>query len=467
MRILWLINNVELIMKASIEAGLLFCGAIGLLCFFILLIYLKSKVKVYLYYFLFLFFTFLMAIFSLGNTTLLNVLFHWSDVDVAVELMTMLAFSAYCFFSLKLLRVKAQDERLYKLVYGLAILAGLYGVAYCFVRPELPELRMQFFIGSRFVILLLCAIAIFWKLIKIHSPVKHYYLIGSGWYFFGALLAILRDTTSALFFDEFYDYAAMVYFQSGIFLEVICFTLALSYLIFKYYEDRQQEYLKTNALAIYEKEKAQAEALAWRIQLNPHFLFNYLNVLKYYIQINQNKKAIAYLMRFSRFIRQITELDRKEAISLNKELDLTKQYIELEGIRYNNNITCKIHIDKNIAISEVKVPPMLLQPLVEELVWDQREGGDCPDREISIHIHRTRQVIFVVVEEENQSDEQLPLSSSLKAQNGVGKNITAERIELFNKKYKKKIKLDVVDRSELIRRNKRSQMIIQIGMGVK
>jgi len=285
-----------------------------------------------------------------------------------------------------------------------------------------------------------------WKLKIIRYPSQNYYIIGTGWYFLGALTAVLRDTTSDLLFPAFYRFNSTVYFQSGIILETFCFALALTYRIYLYYEERQQNQIKINNKAIYEKELAQAEALALRMQINPHFLFNSLNVLNYYIQSAQNKKATNYLITFSQFIRTIIDMEQKPVISLEKELDIIRNYLSLEKARFDQKFSYKIKIHKEVDFEKLKIPPMLLQPFVEEAIWNRLLTSKASAPILTINIWQDNAILYINIEDNGNNKK----DTSEKFHQAVSRQITEERVSLYNKNYNGKISYQTQNNNSII-----------------
>lgn len=121
--------------------------------------------------------------------------------------------------------------------------------------------------------------------------------------------------------------------------------------------------------AIYERNLAQSEILVTRLQVNPHFLFNSLNAIMYLIQSEQNLKAIKYLKIFSRYTRMVLETSTQHVISLQEELKLTSYYLMLEENRFEDGFTFQIEGDDSSEINDAVIPPLLLQPFIENAIW--------------------------------------------------------------------------------------------------
>lgn len=110
------------------------------------------------------------------------------------------------------------------------------------------------------------------------------------------------------------------------------------------------------------------ELQALRSQMNPHFVHNSLNAIQYYIQLNDVDKSEYYLTKFSELIRLFFEYSREKDISIRKEIDLLKRYLDIEKLRFEDKIDYEIHVDENLDTDEHKIPTMILQPLVENAI---------------------------------------------------------------------------------------------------
>ncbi|MEO5975802.1 MAG: histidine kinase [Chryseolinea sp.] len=110
------------------------------------------------------------------------------------------------------------------------------------------------------------------------------------------------------------------------------------------------------------------EMKALRAQMNPHFIFNSLNSINRFILQNNKNLASDYLTKFSKLIRIILYNSQYKSITLESELESLKLYLELERVRFNDHFAFIINIDKDIDTS-VKLPPLILQPYVENAIW--------------------------------------------------------------------------------------------------
>ncbi len=106
----------------------------------------------------------------------------------------------------------------------------------------------------------------------------------------------------------------------------------------------------------------------FRAQMNPHFIFNSLSAIQHYILKNKTSLAAEFLGAYSRLMRLILESSDCNLISLEKELDIVRIQLELEKLRFGDKFVYKLDIQEDIEFEDLYVPPMLLQPLVENSI---------------------------------------------------------------------------------------------------
>lgn len=127
--------------------------------------------------------------------------------------------------------------------------------------------------------------------------------------------------------------------------------------------EKQMEVLKLN------KDLATSQLTTLRSQMNPHFIFNALNSVQQYILRGNITEANRYLSKFSRLQRQVLNHSDQDFIPLEKELEILHLYLELEQLRFEGSFTCEVIVDPDIDTDEIKIPPMIVQPFVENAIW--------------------------------------------------------------------------------------------------
>ncbi|HSK13503.1 MAG TPA: histidine kinase, partial [Phnomibacter sp.] len=137
-----------------------------------------------------------------------------------------------------------------------------------------------------------------------------------------------------------------------------------------------------------EKKMAEVEMQALRAQMNPHFIFNCLNSINRYIVKSDQATASLYLTRFARLIRLILDNSNSTSITLTNELEALRLYIEMESIRFEKQFSYKILVDPMVQPDMICVPPLIIQPYVDNAIWHGLLHKDTAGNlEISVHYH--------------------------------------------------------------------------------
>lgn len=184
-----------------------------------------------------------------------------------------------------------------------------------------------------------------------------------------------------------------------------------------------------------------------RSQMNPHFLFNSLNSIKLYIINNEKKNAVFYLNKFSKLVRKILEASSVREIPLAEELETVELYMNIENIRFSNEIQFEIVVDEGIDTHIIKIPSLILQPFLENALWhglSSKEG----DKSILLHVSKGNNGYINISISDNGVGravaEKLKESKVLKRKS-VGIAITKERLANFSKDYQNTFELDIED----------------------
>jgi len=117
-----------------------------------------------------------------------------------------------------------------------------------------------------------------------------------------------------------------------------------------------------------ERQLLELEKQALRLQMNPHFIFNTLNSIQNFILKNDTDQSINYLSKFSKLMRMMLNYSRETFISIDDEITLIKAYLELERLRLEKSFSWFIHIDPKIETDFYGIPPMIIQPFVENAI---------------------------------------------------------------------------------------------------
>lgn len=232
---------------------------------------------------------------------------------------------------------------------------------------------------------------------------------------------------------------------------LILFTSVL--VSFSFYKKRRDAYQKQQE-AEFRTEVADTEMKALRAQMNPHFIFNSLNSISDYISKSDTSAAEKYLGKFAKLMRMILENSELKEVSLTDDLDALKLYIQLEALRMNNKFIYEIIVDAEIDPETTLVPPLLLQPFVENSIWHgiAKKGG--PGK-ILIHIKKADEdMINCIIEDDGVGRQQsaiLKTTGAEKEKNSLAIKMTQARINIINKTRNFRASVELFDLSPGLR----------------
>ncbi len=236
------------------------------------------------------------------------------------------------------------------------------------------------------------------------------------------------------------------FWKTGWFITiVILILLSSSWRIYRYRikQIRKAESLKTE----FNKKIAELELTALRSQMNPHFLFNCLNSIKGYMLENDAKTATDYLTKFASLIRVILNNSRSKKVKLSKEIEANRLFIEIEKLRFKNKFDYEIILSKNLKIDFVEVPPMLLQPFIENSIWHGLRHKTGREGLLIVKVEQFPQFLQFTIEDNGVGREE---SQKLKSRfvpkhKSLGLNITKDRIAILEKLYSISSELKIID----------------------
>ncbi len=197
----------------------------------------------------------------------------------------------------------------------------------------------------------------------------------------------------------------------------------------------------------YEKKIAVVEMNTLRAQMNPHFIFNSLNSINTFILKNDQENATDYLDKFSQLVRLILDNSRTEWVLLENEIKALKLYIELESLRCDNAFTCTFDIGEGVISSQVVVPPLIIQPYVENAIWHGLLHRQQPGGQIRIRIWKeSNELKMQIIDNGVGRAEAARLEKRKKTRHrSHGMKITAERLAVVNEVYKVNARVMVTD----------------------
>lgn len=183
-----------------------------------------------------------------------------------------------------------------------------------------------------------------------------------------------------------------------------------------------------------------------RSQMTPHFIFNSLSVLQGMILDKDERKSVSYLSKFSKLLRIILENSRDKTVYLKQELTAIENYLALQNIEVKNPYIYSIVIDKNIDTAMFKVPPMLIQPFVENAIEHAFESRK-ENRKIHIHLRYVAEELICTITD-NGIGIKAKKSHNNDAKKSLATTITSERLKLLSKDFNRKGSITIEDRKK-------------------
>jgi len=225
--------------------------------------------------------------------------------------------------------------------------------------------------------------------------------------------------------------------QNWIIYSLIFGMLLMGLAAYFFYRSNGQQKLANNLLAL----------KSLRSQMNPHFIFNALNSVNNFIAKNDERSANRYLSDFSTLMRAVLENSDEDFIPLSKELELLELYTKLEHSRFLDKFDYNIEIDSNIDIEAFQIPPMLLQPYIENAIWHglrYREDKGYLKVELKRKGKGTLEISITDNGIGRKNSEALKTQNQ-KKQKSKGMGNIKKRIEILNDMYKDKVDVAISD----------------------
>jgi len=232
----------------------------------------------------------------------------------------------------------------------------------------------------------------------------------------GILVTLLTDKFGAPGYAQFFSRSWPVRFDI-IFLQVGCMTI-LSVLWYSSEEEQENLQRRTDA----ERLSKEAELFKLRQQLAPHFLFNSLNSISALIG-SRPEQARKMIQQLSDFLRGNLKKEEQQFVLLSEELQYLELYLDIEKVRFGHRLSTQIECEDNCL--EMKLPPMLLQPIVENAI---KFGLYDTTEPVTISVRARRDGNFVRIEVQNPFD---PETSRPKKGTGFGLSSIQRRLYLL------------------------------------
>jgi ligand-binding sensor domain-containing protein len=221
--------------------------------------------------------------------------------------------------------------------------------------------------------------------------------------------------------------------------------IAILYFLYKYRinQIKKEEQLVT----AFNKRIAEVEMKALRSQMNPHFIFNSLNAIKYYVLHKESEKAADYLTNFSKLIRLILNNSAQKFISLETEINTLSLYIDIENLRFENRFETELKVDPAIDIDGFMIPPLMFQPYVENAIWHGLMHKKDGKGKLSVIFSKIEKGIKCEIADNGIGREMAALVKSKSAQKekSMGMSLTKSRMDMSQVSFELKFNEKIID----------------------
>lgn len=219
------------------------------------------------------------------------------------------------------------------------------------------------------------------------------------------------------------------WYQTALFkIALIAAIIALTFFLVR------RRIMQVRTEAQFKQKIAESEMSVLRSQMNPHFIFNSLNSIENFILQNEKRQASDYLIKFSKLIRTILEINQLQLIPFEKDMEALKWYIELEQIRFPQKFSVQINIDPAVQAGHFNVPPMIVQPFIENAIVHGLAHSKHDGHELNISVNLQNGFLEYIIEDDGIGMEKSASINELNkpGHKSVGLPITKERIRLHN-----------------------------------
>jgi sensor histidine kinase YesM len=363
----------------------------------------------------------------------------------------------------------------------------------------------QLFIYSKLVVVIVSIFIIVEVIRKVRTPLVPYVVVGSMLFMLFSVTAMLYSI-GLKWLPETQLYP-INFMHIGIMLEVLCFSLGLGKRIFmvarekeklqKAYIDqliRNEEIIQLNnqelsvqvnertseildktrelerereekLMARYEKQLTESEMSALRLQMNPHFIFNALNSIRYYILKEDSEKASDYITSFSKLLRMILQHSKQTSVKLSEELEALNLYLDFERQRFEEKFEFTINVGDDIQPQTMNIQPMIIQPFLENSIWHGLMHMDDPGHllvDISLYNHNTLKVVIEDNGIGRENSKKIKAEQQSHTYKSMGMQITRDRLKLMEKLQHGETGYEVEDLLDDKGNSKGTRVIIKI-----
>jgi ligand-binding sensor domain-containing protein len=218
------------------------------------------------------------------------------------------------------------------------------------------------------------------------------------------------------------------------FILMICLSIVTALWI--YFKERIDKFRKELLVT---RQISELESKALRAQMNPHFVFNSLNAIQECIVTGRVEEAYSYLSKFSKLLRMVLEHSDVTEVKLQEELEVLGLYISLEKLRFKDDMQYRFHLDDELDAEEIYIPPMLIQPHIENAIWHGLRHKEGEKHLVLSITENPPGYLEVIIEDDGigrkKSGEIRERRLGGNKHNSKGTQLSENRMELLRKPY--------------------------------
>lgn len=199
---------------------------------------------------------------------------------------------------------------------------------------------------------------------------------------------------------------------------------------FGFYQYRTRQLKRENEM---QRQITELERSALQAQMNPHFIFNCLNAIQNFILQNEKDQAIEYLGSFARLVRGMLNASISGRVNLQEEVQLLESYLSLEQLRFDHRFAFEVKTEAGLDCFEVEIPPLLIQPYVENAVLHGMAGRENGGM-VEVFFREKDGILEVSVRDNGGGLASQGTTASMKSHKSVGMSITRRRLEILSDK---------------------------------
>jgi sensor histidine kinase YesM len=416
------------------DSFLIFCtGVLGFQIYSMLIQFLHTKRMEYLWYAI----SVLCMIAIYYNRPEENFYFIFKSIENFGILLFCISNLSYWLFIYWFFEVSKSDRLIHGIIYSILIYYGVISMAnVSAIYIDSLAYYVNHFSAVASVILIIFSIVLY-VLLFLRKDKKLVLIVALG--------GLIYDFLLSFSIPEFFNLAnnvensknGTILFLMSDLSESLFIAFALAY---------KNKKIQDKTIELEQKLNA-SKVSALRAQINPHFIYNCLNALNKFLLNNENDAANYYLIKFSKLIRNALNFSKNDLITLEEELDYCRKYIELEELRFRESFQYNFHIDPSIDLKNIQIPPLIIQPYLENAIHHGLHYKK-DDRRLDLSVIQENKNLNIIIK-----DNGIGRIASTKMQEknlikdkSYGMNITKERMEILNILSKStKIDVTIVD----------------------